>query len=59
MSSMEYAFQLFNNNELGIGDVIFLFQLLKNTNISVQVLVFLISTPWPYKKMDREINSED
>lgn len=44
MSLLENVFQLFNSDELRIGDVIFLFQLLKEVDVSMQVLVLLISS---------------
>lgn len=40
MSLLENMFQIFNSDEFGIGDAIFLSQFLKD--ISMQVLVLLI-----------------
>lgn len=50
LSSLEEGLQLFNSDELGIGNVISLFQFLKDVDISVQVLVLWIFTLWPYKR---------
>lgn len=50
LSSLEEGLQLFNSDELGIGNVISLFQFLKDVEISVQVLVLWIFTLWPYKR---------
>lgn len=44
MSLLENVFQLFNSDGLRIGDVTFLFQLLKEVDISMQVPVLLISS---------------
>lgn len=44
MSLLENVFQLFNSDELRIGDVTFLFQFLKEVDVSMQVLVLLISS---------------